>query len=368
MPWGNDEQGGGGGGGGGPWGQGPWNQKPGQKKPSGGGGGGRGPTPPDLDELLKRAGDTLKSSLPQGGGGRGIWLVPALVVLGFIGFKSIHQIQPDENGIVLRFGAYSRTMAPGINFAVWPIETAERVRVSAENQVSIGDEGDTGLMLTGDENIVDIKFKVLWKVNDAKKFLFNMQSPQEQFIQATSESAMREIIGRTPADEALTTGRLAIQDQVREIVQKTLDGYDSGILISGVALENVDPPAPVQSAFEEVQRAKQDQVNLVNQAEQYTNQTLRAAEGDSAKLLEDAKGYKVKTINEAQGTSQRFNQIYQQYSKAKEVTRERMYIETMEDVLSKSNKVILDSSNGSQGVLPYLPLPAMQPKTEGAQQ
>ncbi len=357
MPWGNDNQGGSGGGG--PWDQGPWNQKPGPKKP---GGGGRGPTPPDLDELLKRAGDTLKTSLPSGGG-KSAYLLPVLLLLAFALYKSVYQIQPDEQGVVLRFGQYARTMPPGLNFAFWPVEKAERVRVGAENQVSIGDEGDEGLMLTGDENMVDIKFKVLWKITTPKDYLFNLAAPQVQFVQATAESAMREIIGRTPADEALTTGRLIIQDQVREIVQTTLNNYNAGIQITGVALENVDPPAQVQDAFEEVQRAKQDEVNLVNQAEQYTNQTIRAAEGEVAKLVEDAKGYKAKTVNDAQGTSERFLKIYGEYAKAKDVTRERMYIETMEGVLSRANKVIMDNGPGGSGVVPYLPLPAVQPKT-----
>lgn len=353
MPWGNDDQGGGG-----PWGQGPWNQKPGPKKPAGGG---RGPNPPDLDELLKRASDTLKTSLPSGGSGKGAFLLPVLMLLAFVGYRSMYQIQPDEQGVVLRFGEYARTMNPGLNFAFWPVETAERVRVGAENQLSIGDEGDEGLMLTGDENMVDIKYKVLWKITNSRDFLFNLADPQEQFVQATAESAMREVVGRTQADEALTTGRLAIQDQVRDIVQKTLDSYQAGIQIAGVALENVDPPAQVQDAFEEVQRAKQNQVNLINEAEQYTNQTLRRAEGEAAKLMEDAKAYKAQKTNEAAGSADRFKQIYEQYAKAKEVTRERMFLETMENVLSRSNKVIMDNGQGGTGVVPYLPLPAIQP-------
>lgn len=362
MPWGNDDQGGNGG----PWGQGPWNQKPGPKKPSGGG---RGPNPPDLDELLKRASDTFKTSLPSGGSGRGAWLLPVLMLLGFVAYKSMYQIQPDEQGVVLRFGEYARTMPPGLNFAFWPVETAERVRVGAENQVSIGDEGDEGLMLTGDENMVDIKYKVLWKITDSKNYLFNLADPQVQFVQATAESAMREVVGRTPADDALTTGRLAIQEQVRDIVQRTLDGYNAGIQITGVALENVDPPAQVQDAFEEVQRAKQNEVNLINEAEQYTNQTLRRAEGEAAKLIEDARAYKAQKTNEASGSADRFKQIYGQYAKAKDVTRERMYIETMENVLSRSNKVLMDNGQGGTGVVPYLPLPAIQqPKPAGESQ
>lgn len=361
MPWGNDDQGSGG-----PWGQGPWNQKPGPKKPSGGGG--KGPTPPDLDDLLKRAGDTLKSSLPQGSGSKGTWLLPVLAVAAFIGYKSVYQIQPDEQGIVLRFGQYARTMPPGLNFAFWPVESEERVRVGAENQLAIGDKGDEGLMLTGDENMVDIKYKVFWKITDPKNFLFNLAAPQEQFVQATAESAMREVVGRTPVDDAMTTGRLAIQDQVRDIVQKTLDGYKAGIQITAIALENVDPPKQVQDAFEDVRRAAQDEVRLKNEAEQYTNQTLRRAEGEAAKLMEDAKAYKAQKVNEAAGSADRFKEIYAQYSKAKDVTRERMYIETMENVFSRANKVVIESGKAGSGVVPYLPLPAIQqPKPAGEQ-
>jgi modulator of FtsH protease HflK len=189
-------------------------------------------------------------------------------------------------------------------------------------------------------------------------------------VQSIAESAMREIVGRTPATEALTTGRLAIQDQVIAITQKTLDDYDAGVLITGLALENVDPPPSVLDAFEEVQRAKQNQVNLINQAEQYSNQTLREADGQSAKIIEDAKGYKARVVNESRGESQRFLKVYGEYAKAKDVTRERMYLETMENVLSHSNKVILEGGQGGSSVVPYLPLPALDAtkKDSGAAQ
>lgn len=350
MPWNSDE----GGGSKGPWGQGPWGQGP--KGPRNTGGGGRGPNPPDLDELLRRGKDSLKNMLPGGVGGS--WMLPIALLGAFWLFNCIYQVQPDENGIVLRFGAYARTAGPGLHFAFWPVEKMERLRVEAENQTSIGDVGDEGLMLTGDENMVDIKFKVLWKINDAKEFLFNVQDNQEQFVQAVAESAMREIVGRTPANEALTTGRLAIQDQVVAITQKTLDAYQAGVLITGLALENVDPPPQVLDAFEEVQRAKQNQQNSINEAEQYSNQKLRLADGEAAKIVEDAKGYKARVVNESLGESQRFLKVLEQYAKAKDVTRERIYLETMEDVLSRTNKVVLEGGQGGNSVIPYLPLPA----------
>jgi modulator of FtsH protease HflK len=351
----------------GPWGQGakgPRNTGGGNNG-GGGGGGNRGPSglPPEIDDLLRKGKDSLKNALPQGAG-RGTWLLPVAGLLAFWAFMSVYQVQPDENGMVLRLGAYSRTATPGLHFAVWPVERMEMVRVESENQTDIGDSGDEGLMLTGDENMVDIKFKVLWKINDAQKYLFNVQDPQEQLVRSVAESAMREIVGRTTATDALTSGKLAIQEQVIAISQKTLDSYDAGVLITGLTLENVDPPPSVLDAFEEVQRAKQNQVNLINQAEQYSNQTLREADGQTAKISEDAKGYKARVVNESLGESQRFLKVYEEYAKAKDVTRERMYLETMEEVLSRSNKVILQNNQNGNGVVPYLPLPALTMKKE----
>ena len=361
MPW-NSE---GGGGNQGPWGQGPWGQGP--RKP--GGGGNRGSTPPDLDELIRRAQDKLKQVLPGGGtGGRATWLLPVALVGAFFLYNSIFQVQPDQKGIVLRFGGYSRTAPPGLHFALWPVEKMELVRTGAENKTAIGDSGDEGLMLTGDQNMVDIKFKVLWRIVDPKKYLFNI-ADQESLVRAVAESAMREVVGRTPATEAMTNGKFAIQGQVGEIIQKTLDSYDAGINISGLTLEQVEAPPNVQDAFKEVQRAQQDQVNLTNKARQYSNQKLREAEGQAAKIIQDAEGYKARIVNEAKGEAQRFDQVYDQYAKAKDVTRERMFLETMETVLGDSNKVIMEQGKGSQGVVPYLPLPAIGKSTvEGAQQ
>lgn len=374
MPWNKDDdkkpQGSGtppGGGTGGPWGQGP--KVPPPRNPWGNGGN-RGPggnQPPELDKLLKGFNDMFGGMGPRTGG-VGIWAIPLALLVAFWAYNAIYQVQPDERGMVLRLGSYTRNVGPGLHFVAWPIEKVEILRVAAENQISIGDAGDEGLMLTGDENMVDIRFKVLWKIADPEKFLFNIADPQA-LVRAVSESAMREIVGRTPATEALTTGRLAIQDQVTEIVQRTLDQYNAGIILTGLALEGVDPPGPVLDAFEEVQRAKQNQQNLINQAEQYTNKTLRNAEGQSAKVVEDAKGYKAQAVASSKGEAQRFEQIYTEYAKAKDVTRERLYLETMEKVLGSSSRVIIDQGKGGQGVVPYLPLPALtEQKTPGSGQ
>jgi len=352
MPW-NKE---GGGGNQGPWGQGPWGQGP--KRPMGGN---RGPNPPDLDELLRRSQDKLKDILPSGG--RVTWIVPVLLVFAFWLFNSIYQVQADERGVVLRLGQYVRTADPGLHFAFWPVETMERPKVEAEQQIDIGSTDNEGLMLAGDQNIVDIQFTVLWRITSPENYLFNVQT-QEAMVKAIAESAMREVVGRTAAEEIRTTGRLAAQDQVRKITQDTLDQYKSGIAITAVNLEKADPPKQVIAAFEEVQRAEQNQAQLINEADQYRNQRVRLAEGEAAKLVEDAKAYKFRVVADAQGEAARFVSIYNEYKNAKDVTRERLFLETMEQVLGNSNKVIIEQGTGGQGVVPYLPLPEIQKRAE----
>ncbi|MDP9137848.1 MAG: FtsH protease activity modulator HflK [Pseudomonadota bacterium] len=348
MPWQN--QGGNGWSGGknrGPWGQGP-----------GGRGGG---TPPDLEDILRRGQERLKDILP-GGGGRTTWLLPVLALLALWLYNSIYVVSPEQRGVVLSFGEYSRTTGPGLHFLMWPIETVERPRVETENLLKFGENSTESLMLSGDQNIVDIKFTVLWRIKDAEQFLFNVAA-QEQLVRVVAESSMREIVGRTSAEEIRTSGRQVAGAQVQQLIQSTLDSYDSGIQVTGVQLEKADPPPQVVDAFEEVQRAEQNQNRLIREAEQYRNQRLGAARGEAAKIVEDAKGYKARVVNEAQGEAQRFLSVYEQYAKAKDVTRERIFLETLETVLSQSNKVIL---GGDQGVVPYLPLPEIQKRQEPA--
>jgi membrane protease subunit HflK len=355
MPWNTQ----GGGGNRGPWGQGPWDQGP-QRPPGGPRGGGN--LPPDLDDLIRKGQDRLKNVLPAG---RGSWILPLLFVIALVVYNSVYQVQADERGVVLRFGEYDRTLPPGLQFAIWPVETMIKPRVDAENQINFGVNEDEGLMLAGDQNIVDIQFSVLWRISDPEDFLFNIQNPQENMVIAVAESAMREVVGRTPAEVIRTTGRLAAQDQVLAITQATLDSYNAGIKINAVNLERADPPRPVIAAFEEVQRAEQNQAQLINEADLYTNQRVRLAEGEAAKLVEDAKAYKARVVAEAQGESQRFLSIYEQYKNAKDVTRERMFLETMERILADSNKVIIEGGQGGPGVVPYLPLPEIQKRATG---
>jgi modulator of FtsH protease HflK len=349
MPWQNQGGGGGwpGGGGRGPWGQGP------------NGSGGRGPrTPPDLEDLIQRVQDQFKSALPGGAGGRMSWLLPLLLIFAIWLYNSVYVISPEQQGVVLNFGKYSRTTAPGLHFILWPVETVEPVAVETENLLKFGDTPQESLMLSGDQNIVDIRFTVLWKIRDPQEYLFNV-SAAEQLVRVVAESAMREVAGRTPAEEIRTRGRMVAQEHVQDLIQNTLDSYLSGILVTGVQLEKADPPPQVVDAFEEVQRAEQNQNRLIREAEQYRNQRLGAARGEASKIVEDAKGYRARVVAEAQGESQRFLSVYAQYAKARDVTRERLFLETVEDVLSQSNKVIIDNSKGP-GVVPYLPLPEIQ--------
>jgi modulator of FtsH protease HflK len=363
MPWSNQGGGGGWQGGRGPWGQGPWGQGP--SGPPGRGGN----QPPDLEELIRKSQERLRQILPGGGGssggfGRGQWLaILALVLLGWL-YMSANTIKPDENGLVLRLGSYNRTVGPGLHFVFWPVERIEKLPVEAENQIDFGGGGKgEGLMLAGDQNIVDIRFTVLWKIKDPRDFLFNV-AEQEELVTRVSESAMREVVGRTPAEEIRTRGRQAAQDQVRELIQRTLDGYRSGVLITGVQLEKADPPPQVVDAFEEVQRAEQNQNKLIREAEQYRNQILGQARGDASKIVADGKAYKSRVVAEAQGEAQRFLSVYAEYEKAKDVTRQRLFLETLEDVLQKSNKVIIEEGKQGSGVVPYLPLPELRKRQE----
>ncbi len=363
MPW-NSE---GGGGNQGPWGQGPWGQGGGPRRPNQGGGGGRGPNPPDLDDLLRKGQDKLKQVLPQGGGGRFAWVLPVALVLAFIGYNSIYQVQPDERGVVLRFGTYDRTAEPGLHFALWPVETMEKPRVGAVRQINIGTEGTEGQMLTSDKNIISVPFSVFWRISAPRDFLFNV-ADQDATIRAAAQSAMREVAGQTKAQAILTTGKNAVEAQVMQITQGLLDSYGAGVMITSVNLGDVQPPRDVADAFAEVVRAGQNQQQLINEAEQYRNQQYRLADGEAAKLIEDANAYKARVIAGAQGEASRFLSVYEEYKTSQGVTRERMFLETMEEVLGKTNKVVIEDGAGGQGVVPYLPLPEVGKRATGDNQ
>ncbi len=359
MPWNNQSGGGGGpwggGGGGGPWGQGP-------RGPSGPQG-----SPPDLEDIIRRGQDRLKKALPGGAGASPAFLgLTAAAVVALWVFQAVYTVQPDELAVELRFGKPKEELSePGLHFHWWPIETVEKAN-TAEKLIDIGEvRGGTssGLMLSGDQNIVDVKFSVAYQVSDPRAYLFNVSGPDEM-VRQVAESAMREAVGRRPAQDIFRDDRQGIADAVRGIIQSTLDSYQAGLTINAISIEDAAPPREVADAFDEVQRAEQDEDRFVEESNQYSNQKLGQARGEAAQIREDAAAYKNRVVQEAQGEAQRFISVYDEYAKAPDVTRKRLFLETMEKVLKDSNKVIVEQ-NGP-GVVPYLPLPELQKRaTEG---
>lgn len=369
MPWTNQ---GGGGGGGGPWGP----------PPGGGGGpnpwgrppGGGGPQPPDLEDLLRRGQDRLRRAVPGGfGSGRGVALVLGVLTLLWLA-SGIYRVEYNEQGVVLRFGEWVRTEQPGLNYHLpAPIETVYLPKVTAVNRIEVGyrsagegrrserDVQDESLMLTGDENIIDIDFTVFWRIKDAGQFLFMIRDP-EGTVKVAAESAMREVIGRTELQPALTEARQQTEQATHRLLQAMLDDYKAGIEVMQVQLQKADPPAPVIDAFNDVQRARADRERLRNEAEAYRNDIIPRARGESERLIQEASAYREQVVSLAQGDANRFRKVYEAYAQAKDVTAKRMYLETMEEILRGSNKVIIDgNAQGAQGVVPYLPLHQLQP-------
>lgn len=374
MPWSNQTGGGhnngGGNGGGGPWGQPPR----GPQRPSGPGGGG-GQQPPDLEEILKRGQDRLKSVIPGGGGGggRGIGAMGLGIIIlaaaGLYAFSSAYQVEADELAVETVFGVPRDDVnEAGLHFAFWPFERADKVNIGVR-QVNIGSTGRggsrQGLMLSGDQNIVDVTFAVQYSVSNPKNFLFNVDDPSGM-VEEVAESAMREVVGRRPAQDIFRDDREGIALEVRQITQTILDQYGTGIGIRVLNLEDVAPPPKVADAFDEVQRAEQNEDQFQEEANRYSNKALGEARGEAAQIREDAAGYKNRIVQEAQGEAQRFLSVYEQYAKAPEVTRKRLFLETMEGVLKDSNKVIMEAGpNGGTGVVPYLPLPEIGKRSGG---
>jgi membrane protease subunit HflK len=379
MPWSN--QGGGGpwgSGGGGGGGKGPWGSGPQQS----------GPTPPDLEEFLRRSQDKLRTVLPGGSlGGRGLGLI-ALVALVIWGFSGFFQVAPDELGAVLRFGKYVREVPPGLNYHLpYPIETALTPKALRVNKIDVGmrvvedlrrgsttrDVPEESLMLTGDENIVDVDFSVLWRIkpNGVGNFLFNIQQP-EGTVKAVAESAMREVIGRSLIQPILTGARQNIETAVQDLMQKVLDDYGAGVQVNQVQLQKVDPPTQVIDAFRDVQAARANLEQSQNEAQTYANRVVPEAKGRASQTIQNAEAYREQTVAEAKGATSRFLQVYDEYKKAPDVTRQRMYLETMERLFGGTDKIILDSgAGGAGGVVPYLPLdqlrrPPTAPQTGGA--
>lgn len=370
-PWGGGGNGNGGGGGRGPW---------------GGGGGGnngddRGPRKPggpvsDIDDIVRKGQEQLKvlmggrggggASGGTGGGGpnigKGTIGLVALAAAGLWAYASFYSVKPEEQSLELFFGEFYDIGESGLNFAPWPFVTKEITTVTRENTeqigVSRGSRTEEGLMLTGDENIVDIDFEVVWNINNLTDYIFNLKDPEET-IQAVSESAMREVIGRSELAPILNRDRAAISQEVQDLIQSTLDSYVSGVNIVRLNFDRADPPREVIDAFRDVQAAEQERDTLEKRADAYANQRLAQARGESAQLIQEAEGYRAQVINEAQGEASRFVAVYDEFAKAPEVTRKRLYLETMERVFGDVDKIVIDDGvggTGGQGVVPYLPL------------
>ncbi|MDC0472555.1 FtsH protease activity modulator HflK [Pelagibacteraceae bacterium] len=355
--------------------QSPWGSAPGGG--SGGNGSGRSRTdPPNLDDIIKNFQKTINKFTGGGkpGGTRPI-IIGLLIVLVLYVASGLYRVLPDEQGVVLRFGKFVNSTQPGLHYHLpRPFERVLTPKVTKVNRVDVGfrPASDTGrssgvgnvpeesLMLTGDENIVDINYSVFWVIKDAGKFLFNIQSPVET-VKATSETAMREVIAKNNIQTILTEGRASIEVEVQEITQKILDEYGSGIQVTQVQTQQADPPAQVIDAFRDVQAARADRERAKNEAEGYANDVIPRARGEAEQVLQQAEAYKKEVVAKAEGEASRFLAIYNEYKDAKQVTQERMYLETMEKVLADIDKVIIDK-NASSGVVPYLPLPELKKK------
>ena len=350
-----------------PWGNG------GDDRPSGNGGGNR--RPPNIDDLAGQFQDSLKKMFPGKkipGGNKPILLF-GIIILGIWLASGFYRVLPDEQGVVLRFGKYVNQTQPGLHYHLpFPVEKVLTPKVTKVNRIDVGyrSASDTGratsvsdvpeesLMLTGDENIVDIDYSVFWIIKDAGKFLFNIQSPEDT-VKSVAETAMREVIAKNGIQSILTEGRAQIEIDTQNIMQEILDSYDSGISITQVQTQKADPPKEVIDAFRDVQAAKADKERAQNEAEAYANDVIPRARGEAAQILQQAEAYKQEVVALAEGEASRFLAIYNEYRKARTVTQERMYLETMEKVMADINKIIIDKKSGG-GVVPYLPLPELK--------
>lgn len=361
------------------WDNGPWGGNGGARPPKSsgpkrvGGGNGHGPQP-DLEDVMNHLTEQLRKWRGDGSNGsNGKFFALAALVIWVL--SGLYIVAPDEQGVVLRFGAYARTTDSGLNYHIpWPVETVVKPNVTRENIVEVGfrteqsgydgnyDVLGESLMLTGDENIVDLDFTVRWKVADAKDYLFRVQDVPET-VASVAESVMREVVGRHPIDDALADNKIEIQDQSRKHLQAVLDYYKAGVTVTGVDLQQVNPPTEVVEAFRDVQAARADAEKVINESKGYANQIIPQARGQAAQLTQDAEGYKAATVARAQGEASRFTAQVQAYKTAPDVTRQRLYMDAMEEVLADKPKVVVTGKGGGN-LLPLLPLDRlMKPST-----
>ncbi len=354
-PWSNDNPGGRNDGPRGPWG--------------GGGQGGGSNEPPDLDDLIRKAQDNLRNVMPFDlGPGATVGLFVLIGAMLWMA-SGLYILNPGEHAVIQRFGAWSHTKTTeGLGYHLpYPIETLTKVNVTELQLVSVGfteglgstgakiDKTDESLMLTADRNIVNLQMSLQWNIKSAEDFTFNIRDP-EQTIKKVAESAIREVVGQTNMFPIITTERALLATKAKDILQKNLDEYKSGVNITQVLIQKAEVHPQVQTAFQDVQSAKQDADDIENKAEAQRQDILPKARGQAIKLVQEAEGYKQTKISRAQGDAERFKSIYSAYQTGKDVTKERIYIETMEDVFKNANKIILDDKAGKGGVVPYLPL------------
>ena len=348
---------------------GPWGEPPKDDSGKGGSGGprkpagprrpgpGQGPGAPDIEQLLNRARDHLRDLFGGPGGVKpGAIAVAGAVAVLLWAMSGVYIVQPDEEGVVTTFGAFSRRATPGLRYHLpSPIEAVEKVSVTSLNSVDVGGSKESpipeeSLMLTGDQNIVDLNFTVQWRVADAAAYLFNVRD-REAVVKAVAESAMREVVGRSQLEPILSTGRGQAQTQTRELMQRILNSYKAGVDVIDVQIRDSQPPAQVVAAYQDQIRARQDAESAVNEAQTYRNRVVNEAKGDASRITQSAEGYREQVVREAQGEAARFNSVYDQYRRAPGVTRQRLYTETMQRVLQNTNKVVVDSKAASTPII-----------------
>lgn len=360
MPW--KQQGGGGGGGGGPWGSGPTSG---------------GAQPPNIDDILRKGQEKFKGMMPGSlGGAKGIFLL-VLIVLAIWAATGLYRVNPGERGVELLFGKFIQTTSAGLHYwAPTPIGSVITPNVDRTNEITVGFRGVSGaqrsnvsrdvpeesLMLTGDQNIIDIDFVVQWRIKKAEDFLFNIRDPAAT-VKLAAESSIREVVGQTRLEDALADKRTEVEMQTKILLQNILDNYGAGVFVVDIKMQKVEPPKAVIDAFDDVQRARQDKEREQNEAEAYANDILPKAKGEAARMVQEATAYREKLIKEAEGEAKRFLSVYNAYKGNKAVTTKRLYLERMQEVLKDSNKIIIDSIKGGQGVVPYLPLNELQKRS-----
>jgi membrane protease subunit HflK len=377
MPWnnqgsGNNGNGSGGSNNGSPWGSGP--KKTGGRPGGGGHGGGR---PPEFDDMLRQSRDQFTKMIPGGFGGKKLWSIGLLILVVLWLMSGFYRVNPQQQGVVLRFGEWTSTTSPGLHYHLpYPIESVMTPEVTRDNCIDVGfrtlgrdgtngrrDVASESQMITGDENIVDIDFVVFLRIGDAGQYLLKLADTVET-AKVAAEAVMREVIGGVDIQFALTDGRQQIQQLVKQRLQTLINDYEAGIIVRDVQLLAVDPPADVIDAFNEVQRARQDRDRLKNEAEAYRNDVVPRARGEAAQIVAEAEAYAAEVVSRSEGDASRFQQIYDAYLMSKDVTKERIYIETLEEILGNVNKIIIDQDASGSGVVPFLPLSELNKKSQ----